>query len=222
MPTIEQIRAARALIGWSQGELADQSGLSQTGIARIENGTNHPNSSTIEKITKAFDAVDVEFIGDSGVKKRTNEVRTLHGTQGFRDFMDDVYEVASTQGGEIILHSARPGNWIKWLGQEWYDDHAKRMAIVGDKINVKITVEEGNWNFIAAPFAEYRWFPHDIFRQESFYCYGDRLAFIAFTEDNVTIQIIKKLEFAAGFRVLFNVAWDRAAIIPSKKIGAEA
>ena len=50
MPTIEQIRAARALLDWSQSDLADKAGLSQTGIARIENGTNQPNSSTLEKI----------------------------------------------------------------------------------------------------------------------------------------------------------------------------
>ena len=54
MPTIEQIRAARALLGWSQSDLADRADLSQTGIARIENGTNKPNSKTLEKIKAAL------------------------------------------------------------------------------------------------------------------------------------------------------------------------
>lgn len=217
MPTIEQIRAARALIGWSQGELADHAGLSQTGIARIENGTNHPNSGTLAKIIGAFDSVDVEFIGDSGVKKRTSEVRTLRGAEGFRAFMDDVYHVASTQGGQIVLHSADPANWIKWLGEDFYVSHVKRMAALGNKINVRITVEEGNENFIASSFAEYRWFSYDIFREESFYAYGDRLAFMSFTEKDVVIQILTKSEFAEGFRVLFNIAWDNVAVSGNKK-----
>ena len=92
MPTLEQIRAARALIGWSQKDLADHSGLSQTGIARIENGTNQPNSSTITRITAAFDQADIEFIGESGVRKRTGEIRTLKGKAGFIKFLDEIYE----------------------------------------------------------------------------------------------------------------------------------
>ena len=91
MPTVEQIRAARALIGWSQGDLADHAGLSQTGIARIENGTNHPNSTTIEKIRSAFERVNVEFLDDSGVRKRSGQVQMLRGVQGIRQFFNELY-----------------------------------------------------------------------------------------------------------------------------------
>lgn len=211
MPTIEQIKAARALIGWSQGDLAERSEMSQTGIARIENGTNQPNSTTIEKIISAFDAADIEFIDKSGVKKRSGEIRTLRGKQGFIDFMNDVYEVSKTQGGEIILHSAKPKNWIKWMGKERYDAHSLRMKELGDKINVKITVEEGNNDFIAGAFAEYRWFPENIFREQSFYAYGTKLAFLNFTNNDVIIQILDKSEFAEGFRILFNIAWNNVS-----------
>jgi predicted transcriptional regulator len=95
MPTIDQIRAARALIGWSQKDLADQADLSQTGIARIENGTNHPNSSTIAKITAAFDKADVEFLGENGVRKRTGEIKVLRGQNAMSDFLDDVFDTIS-------------------------------------------------------------------------------------------------------------------------------
>lgn len=217
MPTIEQIRAARALIGWSQGDLAEHAGLSQTGIARIENGTNQPNSSTIAKITGAFDKADVEFIGETGVKKRTGEVRTLRGSEGFREFMDDVYKVASEVGGEIVLHSANPQNWVKWMGEEAYKNHAKRMADLHERIQVKITVEEGNTNFIASSFAEYRWFTKDLFKEQSFYAYGSKLAFISFTDNDVQIQILDKKEFSEGFRLLFDIAWDNVAKNPLKK-----
>lgn len=217
MPTIEQIRAARALIGWSQKDLADHADLSQTGVARIENGTNQPNSSTIAKIRAAFDKADIEFLDSSGVKKRIAEVKTLSGAEGFRRFMDDVYETAKNEGGEIILHSANPENWHKWMGKEAYDAHAKRMHDLGDKINVKITVEEGNRMFIAGAFAEYRWFTQNIFHEQSFYAYGSKLAFISFSDTDVQIQILDKKEFSHGFRVLFNIAWENFAIVPPKE-----
>ena len=50
MPTLDQIRAARALLNWSQSDLAERAGLSQTGIARIESGVNQPNVQTMENI----------------------------------------------------------------------------------------------------------------------------------------------------------------------------
>lgn len=217
MLTIEQIRAARALIGWSQGELADHAGLSQTGIARIENGTNKPNSSTLAKITTAFDKVDVEFIGETGVKKRTSEVRTLNGPEGFKEFMNDVYKTAQDVGGVICLHNARPDNWRKWLDDEWWKMHSDRMEKLGNRIEMRITAEEGNTNLISSAFAEYRWLPRDVFNDQSVYAYGNKLAFVTFGQENVSVNILDNAQFCEGFRVLFNNAWDHIAMrIPNK------
>jgi transcriptional regulator with XRE-family HTH domain len=214
MPTIEQIRAARALIGWSQGDLAENAGLSQTGIARIENGTNHPNSTTISKICGAFDCADIEFIGESGVKKRTGEIRTLSGVQGFKDFMDDVYNVAKEQGGEICLYNANPENWNKWLGQDWYEMHSERMQSIKDNYVFSVSVNEGEGQFIGKGFVEYRWFPKEIFNEQSFYSYGNKLAFLNFSDNNVTINILDNKDFAEGFRSLFNIAWKNVSVKP--------
>jgi transcriptional regulator with XRE-family HTH domain len=216
MPTIEQIRAARALIGWSQGELAEEAGLSQTGIARIENGTNQPNSSTIAKITAAFDKADIEFIGESGVKKRVGEVRTLRGADGFKEFMSDVYETVSAQGGEICVFNVDEKNWIKWMGQDNYDRHAQKMKNIQKPYNFKIIVEENDWFFIASEVAEYRWFPKELFDKQSFYAYGKKLAFLNFSENDVQVMILEQAKFSDGFKVLFNVAWNNVAKIPKK------
>ncbi len=204
MPTIDQIRAARALIGWSQGKLAEHSGLSQAGIARIENGTNHPNSSTLRKITKAFDACDIEFIDESGVKKRTNEVRILQGAQGFRSFMDSVYETAKA-GGSLSLFNTQPQLWIKHLGEEWYNMHNKRMAALGE-IGVRIITAEGNKSFILDT-AAYRWFPEGRFYSAMFYCYGDKIGLLNFDDDDIEITVINVKNFANGFRELFESTW---------------
>lgn len=216
MPTIEQIRAARALIGWSQGELAEEAGLSQTGIARIENGTNQPNSSTIAKITAAFDKADIEFIGESGVKKRVGEVRTLRGADGFKEFMGDVYETVSAQGGEICVFNVDEKNWIKWMGQDGYERHAQKMKNIQKPYNFKIIVEENDWFFIASEVAEYRWFPKELFDKQSFYAYGKKLAFLNFSENDVQVMILEQAKFSDGFKVLFNVAWNNVAKIPKK------
>ncbi|MGB0719302.1 MAG: helix-turn-helix domain-containing protein [Bdellovibrionales bacterium] len=212
MPTIEQIRAARALLGWSQHDLAEKADLSQTGIARIENGTNQPNSKTIAKILTAFDRADVEFIGNNGVKKRTGEVRTLEGAQGFRELLNDIYDTGKEFGGEFCLHNAKPDNWVKWLGEEWFKMHSDRMAKLNDKLTFRITAEEGNKNLISSSFAEYRWFPKELFNEHCIYAYHDKLAFVYFGEDSLTIRVLHDSAFASGFKILFDIAWDNAAI----------
>lgn len=217
MPTIEQIRAARALIGWSQGELADQAGLSQTGIARIENGTNQPNSTTIGKIKDAFDNADIEFIGDSGVKKRTGEVRTLKNVNGFRSFINNVYDIAKNEGGKIYVFNSHHTNFYKWCGgEEWYKMHAQRMAAIADNIDMRVIVAEEDNQFIGSSFAQYRWFPKDLWNDQTIYAYGDYLAFLNFLEDDVRVMILKQPKFAEGFRVLFDIAWNDVAKIPSE------
>lgn len=215
MPTIEQIRAARALLDWSQSDLANFAGLSQTGIARIENGTNQPNSSTLEKIKGAFENSNIEFLGTSGVRRNSGEVKTFRSIEGFREFMNDIYDTAKAQGGEICLHNAKPQNWRKWLGDEWFKMHSARMAALGNKIDFRITTEEGNRDFISSEFAEYRWFPADLFNEQSFYAYGKKLAFVNFSDDDVSVSVLDNKNFAEGFRILFNIAWDQVAKKPS-------
>lgn len=216
MPTIAQIRAARALLDWSQSDLAEFAGLSQTGIARIENGTNKPNSRTLDKINTAFDHADIEFIADTGVKKRKGEIKTLKGKEGFIAFMYDVYITARDKGGLICLHNAEPENWNKWMGKEEYDKHAQRMNEIKTDFEVRITAKQGNTNLIASSFAEYRWIPEHMFNEQSFYAYGDKLAFMIFEQDSVEIKILEKKQFADTFRMLFNLAWDSVTITPNE------
>lgn len=216
MPTIEQIRAARALLDWSQSDLADHAGLSQTGIARIENGTNQPNTQTLNKIEAAFKNADIEFLGSSGLRRTSGESRTYKGTEGFRSFMDDVYEKSRDIGGDICLFNGMPSYFHKWLGKEWYDNHAKRMIELKD-LSAKIIVKEGEDLFIAHDFAEYRWFPKQMFHEKTLYAYGDTIGFISFSEDAVNIRTIKQADLADSFRVLFDIAWDNVAIVPPEK-----
>ena len=65
-----QIRAARALIEWTQAELAAASGLSEMSIKNIERGFTDPRVSTLSAIIRALEAEGIEFTnGDApGVK----------------------------------------------------------------------------------------------------------------------------------------------------------
>ena len=67
MITAAQMRAGRALIGWSQQELADRSGISLPMIKRMENvGPGRSAGDTIEAVRSALEIAGVQFIPENG------------------------------------------------------------------------------------------------------------------------------------------------------------
>ena len=68
MITTRQVKAARALIGWSQADLAARSGVSEPTIARLKSivGELGGREDTAEKIRLTLEAAGIEFIDENG------------------------------------------------------------------------------------------------------------------------------------------------------------
>jgi DNA-binding XRE family transcriptional regulator len=64
MLTPAQIRAARALVGWSQVDLADASGVALQSIKNIETGKTDPRLSTATALRAALEKAGVIFLDD--------------------------------------------------------------------------------------------------------------------------------------------------------------
>jgi transcriptional regulator with XRE-family HTH domain len=65
--TIEQIRAARGLLGWSQSELAKRAGLSLPTVKRVEAGTGPRVSDEARaRIQQALEVEGIRFITENG------------------------------------------------------------------------------------------------------------------------------------------------------------
>lgn len=71
MITAAQLKAARALIGIDQRQLAEASGLSLPTIQRMEasDGTVRGNVDSLVKLIGALDALGVEVINDGAVSR---------------------------------------------------------------------------------------------------------------------------------------------------------
>ncbi len=68
MVSTRQIKAARAMLAWSQEDLARESGVSYPTIARLESedGEIGGRASTATKIQAALESAGVEFIAENG------------------------------------------------------------------------------------------------------------------------------------------------------------
>ena len=91
MITPAQIRAARALLGWNQIQLAAAAGLTEITIKDLERGLANPRPSTLDRIQQAFDEAGVVFFEAGEVKE---------GGPGFK-------------AQEPRLSSGVGGGWIK-------------------------------------------------------------------------------------------------------------
>lgn len=65
-----QIRAARALLGWKQVDLAAAAGVSEISIKNIERGATDARGSTLGKIQSAFETAGLEIIPAGGSSLR--------------------------------------------------------------------------------------------------------------------------------------------------------
>ncbi len=82
MLTPNQIRAARALLGWSARELSVRAGVHVATVQRMERGQGHVrgNVESLRKVERALEAAGIEFLAGSaglGVRlKRPAEAGT--------------------------------------------------------------------------------------------------------------------------------------------------
>jgi predicted transcriptional regulator len=61
-----QVRAGRALLGWSQWQLADKAIVSVNALARLERGEVNPRTSTLKAVEKALTNAGIVFVAAGG------------------------------------------------------------------------------------------------------------------------------------------------------------
>lgn len=66
MVSVPQIKAARALLGMTQAELAHQAKLSLATLNNIEREAVAPRTSSLDAIQSALEAAGIEFIPENG------------------------------------------------------------------------------------------------------------------------------------------------------------
>lgn len=219
--TRDQIRAARALLDWSQLDLAQRTGLARPTIVNIESGQQDPNTSTLDKIFQAFHAQDVEFGAHEAVRIKQTSVQTLLGREGFKSFFNDILlPHALTNAGQIFVSNVMP-KFYRMCWPEFYEsDYVKQMAKlkekVKDKLDHRLLTMEGDMSFPVSDYASYRWLPKQQFNAIPFYVFGDYVAIIFFMDEPV-IFALKSKESADLYREKFEALWDKAIIPPSLK-----
>lgn len=212
--TTAQIRGARGILNWSQGDLADRTGISPTSIGNIEKGLSQARESTLTAIQKSFEDSGIEFLGKDGVRIKTGEVRVFTGREGYLEFFEDVYQTLNIEGGDVYVSNVDERKFVKWHG-EMADYHLHKMTSLRNKVKYKILIQEGDTYYPALDYSEYRWIPSQHFTTVPFYVYGKKLGIILF-ENEPTIILLEYPAVAQAYRLQFEAMWKESSL-PKKK-----
>lgn len=216
--TADQIRAARALINWSQTDLANRTGLAVPTIANIELGKQNPGKNTLEKIMDAFVFENIQFT-HNGVSKTDGAVSSLSGKKGFEQLYSLIFQVANSVGGPIYAYSIDEHLLDHFLGDDFSILHKSRMEQLQKEIDFKILVKEGDKFFPSEKFASYRWIEAKHFSNIPFYVFGDYVAIIV-SKDDPIILLMKDKNAAEFHRAKFLAQWKIAIALAKKKKAA--
>lgn len=209
MITPSQIRAARGLLQWTQGDLASRSGVSAPAITNIELEKQQPTIPTLEKIERAFTSAGVEIMRDGGVRPRQSGIVTYEGRQGFALFRQDVLETAKSGPVEICVSNVDEREFDKW-GQGSVNDHYVAEMAKIKTFQFRILVQEGDTYFTGSQYARYRWLPQNLFGKISFYIYGSKTAIISFQDNNFSAFILHNNRVTDFYREEFDRLWEIA------------
>lgn len=213
--TPAQCRAARALLSWSQPELARRCNIHTQTVSNFESESTRSTltKTNLDKITTTLENAGIEFLDGEGVRKKKNTIIIFQGKVGFADFYDDIYETAKNMGGEFCVSNVNEEIFDKWhKSPERLQYHLERMAVViknNPNFKMRILIEEGDNNFRATKYAKYRWVKKESFSNVPFYVYGDKLAILMFEDDNVYVCVLPNAKVADAYRKQFDITWEQ-------------
>jgi transcriptional regulator with XRE-family HTH domain len=209
--TISQIKAGRALLGWTQEDLAVAAHLSKPALANIERGHVIPRPATLKAIENALQASGLEFTNGPGVRLVQDrlDVEVFYGADSICRLWEDIYQTLKP-GEERLISCVDERKFIKNTQHKFKEmmEKYEKAGISGRILNLK-----GDRNF-ADPTSEYRWVGKEKFLDISYYVYADKYAMLIW-EPVPRVLVIQNAVVAQTYQQQFNRHWDLAEI-PSR------
>lgn len=208
MISIEQIRAARALLDLNQNELAKAAGISLRTLNTLERAVVAPRMETLRALQAVLEARGIEFLPDQGVKLRSErlDVIKIEGSHAVEKFLDDITDQLK-DGGEVLFNGIDERKFAN-IDNTIMDRYFRKLH--KQKIAERLLVKEGDYFFVAHP-SRYRWAREKIFGRMIHIVYGDSTSFL-FWEPSPRLVIMRNQSVAETFRAQFNAHWEQASV----------
>lgn len=194
----EQVRAARAILGWSLDKLQDATGLHKNSLRNIEDGGSKARAATEEALKGVFEENGIELV-DGGARRKSNVIQVMDGSQAYPRLLDDIF-YATRDGSEVLWFCADDSN--PRVGEI---EAEERIRSSGTRF--RCLVEAGT-ETIRWELSEYRQIPTEYFNHDLQVIYGHKVAQLI--NGGEKILIIDNASLARTERNKFNMIWVAA------------
>lgn len=205
-----QIKAARAMLDWSQDDLALAAGLSDTTIGNLESGQMSPRIATASVIRRALENAGLEFIEPEGVRLRRSEVRVIEGQNSCENLFDDMRQTVKERGGEIVSIFKSQQEIMRFCG-DGADGNLEHLEQLSEIAAIKYLVSDAFDPPSRIPVMQFRLAPRQSLGATSFIAYGNKCAIILM--DGATgfkFVVFSLIGFVQECRGHFYSLWDDA------------
>jgi DNA-binding XRE family transcriptional regulator len=210
-----QIKAARAILGWSQDEMAGKAGLSPTTICNLERARNLDKCQitlrSVIEVRRTFARHGLEFIDGEGVRRRTEDVTIYTRPDSCDRFFDDILRTAEDHDGEIVAVARSQHLLCQALGAEGAGQ-PERLRELAAAAPIKCLLSESSSVPFMIDACQFRISPKYHVGAASYLVCGDRYAIILAEGRGLAKFVVFKSAFMAqAARHDFLPLWDAAA-----------
>ena len=209
-----QTKAARAMLGWSQEQLAQATGLSINTIRNFEMGYI-PRGSTTDIIRKALENAGMEFLDSEGIKRRSDDVKIIQGPDSCDMLFEDLLQTIKKRGGEIAAYIETPEMVAQSFGATGFNGQV-RLEKLNSLAQVKCLLSTEFKQLLSLSRVKFRMISKQNAGPVSYFIYGDKHA-LALPEGNDAFRfvIVRSSGLALSCRDHFLTLWDAALPIPT-------
>ena len=203
----EQIKAARAWMGWTREYLAEEAGVSTGTIRNIEDGKVSPRS--VEPIRLVFESKGFKFYGRHGLSRQPSETKTFAGPDSCDEFYQELLSIAKQKGGEIVAIFRTQQQLARALGVTDFTRH-ERLEQLAKHAVIKCLLSEDRELAFNLASIHFRATPHNPFGPMAQIVYGDTTIIIVGNGREFFFHITKSVETANSGLKDFASRWEAA------------
>ena len=205
-----QIKAARALLDWSQDDLAEGTGLSRTTIRSIELGyAARPGN--IKEIYRILEANGVEFLEGDGVRLRPQDKRDFMGSDSCDRFFEYMMRTVKRSGGDVVCQFESQAMLTKVSGKT-HSSNLQRLEVINRIVPVQCMLGDTMTATFVLPSYGLRFSPEKpTILSMSTFVFGQQLA-LAYMDNNqhFSFAVFHNEKFVTDFRNYFQAKWGEA------------
>ncbi len=206
--TARQIKAARALLDWSQDQLAEAAGLSNTTVRNLEAGNVSPRSS--REIAVAVVNAGLELTDGEGVRWRDPEIQLFRGIDSCDRLFQDIQSSLKAKGGDLLIVAKSPEILTLASGAPRRHNLA-RLGELGKQFVVKCLLSDAIAPSFPRPSFELRSTSRFAFGPSSCFLYAGKCAYIQPEgRQSLLILVLDVAAAAIDSERCFRSLWDNA------------